>query len=229
MIHSVDTEQVYDKAKGLHKEYIPTIFSKPYSNGDISNAILWKMVQAMRPTRAISTQHDLHPNQPALRGRMVECAMPGKKVYPDRLISPGPLHLISGVQSPNVTGLAHLLYEQSHWQAAAFLMIQFYVRGDVASGRQAHNIKSTLHSAQKPYYFQRDQHNVHFVKTAYLRIFIPSLLYIPKSSLCPAVFAAWGLRSLFVQDITQQWLNFKSWTPCSPWKETSLELSKSTI
>lgn len=130
MIHSVDTEKVYDKAKGLHKEYIPTIFSKPYSNGDISNAILWKMVQALRPTRAISTQHDLHPKQPALGGRMVECAMPGKKVDPDRLISPGPLHLISVVQSPDVTGLAHLLYGQSHWQVTAFLMIQFYVRDD---------------------------------------------------------------------------------------------------
>lgn len=40
MISLVDTEKVYDRAKGLHKEYIPTIFSKPYSNGDISNAFL---------------------------------------------------------------------------------------------------------------------------------------------------------------------------------------------
>lgn len=110
-----------------------------------------------------------------------------------------------------------------------FWRYNLHVRDDVASGRQAHNIKSTLHSVQKPYYFQRDQHKVHFLKTAYLRIFIPSLLYILKSSLCPAVFAASGLRSLLVHDITQQQLNFKSWTPCSPWKETSLELSKSTI
>lgn len=112
MINSADTEKVYDKAKGLHKEYIPTIFSKPNSNGDILNAFLWKTVQALRPTRAIATQHDLHPSHPVLGGRRVERAVPGEKVYPDRLISPGPLHLVGVVSSPSVTGCSSAVWTE---------------------------------------------------------------------------------------------------------------------